>query len=459
MELCVNDKTTANPSAEDISQAIDAAPHPEDWYLVLESQDGSSLDVSVEPGGTYEVLATDDEDREARAMSLTAHQLTAILLKYHAGNAAWREGFSWSAADSAAARPAAAASGGSPPGWALGIVVGSVVLVVLTIMIVRGTGAHSPLIDSDYFYVGLIAAPMVVLIVVAVLAKMLEVHRAAAWSTAMGRVVKSGTEAQRHQFAGEQTEVKTVPVVQYEFSAGGRTWRGSRISIGEDSGGANTADTLARYREGAVVTVYYDPANPKNCVLERDIPKGVGKGLAILVGFGVVLAAIIYVLVTIAPGLVEQRFPKANSAVVVIAAAVGVLVLLFFIASRRVSRKAADWPLVRGTILQSGTEKVESRLQGRQQIVYAPVVEYRYRVSDVDYVSRQIKLGVRVSGSPSYAAGVAARYPQGGTVDVHYDPANPSSAALENPTGTSWLLLVVAMVCFGVAAYASGAFS
>jgi hypothetical protein len=459
MELCVNDKTTANPSAEEIGQAIDAAPHPEDWYLVLESDDGSSLDVSAEAGGTYELIATDDSDREARATSLTAQEIKSILLKYHAGNAGWREGFSWSRADSASARPAATSSGGSPPTWALGLVIGSVVLVVLTIMIVRGTGAHSPLIDSDFFYVGLIASPMVVLIVVAVLAKMLEVHRAAAWSTAVGRVVKSGTEAQRHRFAGGETEVKTMPVVQYEFAVAGRTWRGNRISIGEDSGGANTADTLARYREGAVVTVYYDPANPKNCVLERDIPKGVGKGLAILVGFGIALAAVIYALVAIAPGLVEEQFPKANTPVVIIAAAVGVLVLLFFIASYRFSRKAADWPLVRGTVLQSGTEKVESRSQGSQQIVYAPVVEYGYRVSDVDYVSRQIKLGVTVSGSQGYAAGVAARYPQGSIVDVHYDPANPSSAALENPTRLSWLLLVVALACFGLAAYASGALS
>src|SRR5262245_44134914 len=249
MELCVNDKTTANPSAEEVGQAIDAAPHPEDWYLVLESDDGSSLDVSAEPGGTYEVIATDDSDREARATSLTAQQIKSILLKYHAGNAGWHEAFSWSRADSTSARPAATSSSRSPPTWALGIIIGSVVLVILTFMIVRGTGAHSPLIDSDFFYVGLIAAPMVVLIVVAVLAKMLEVHRAAAWSTAVGRVVKSGTEAQHHRFAGGETEVKTVPVVQYEFSAGGRTWRGNRISIGEDAGGANIQDTLARYRQ------------------------------------------------------------------------------------------------------------------------------------------------------------------------------------------------------------------
>jgi len=140
MELSVNDKITANPSADEIGRALDAAPHPEDWYLVLESADGSSLDVTAEPGGTYEVIATDKDDREARAKSLTARHIKAILLKYHAGDAGWREGFSWSAANAASARPVAVASRSSPPAWALGIVVGSVVLVVLTVMVVRGTG-------------------------------------------------------------------------------------------------------------------------------------------------------------------------------------------------------------------------------------------------------------------------------------------------------------------------------
>jgi hypothetical protein len=74
-------------------------------------------------------------------------------------------------------------------------------------------------------------------------------------------------------------------------------------------------------------------------------------------------------------------------------------------------------------------------------------------------VSRQIKLGVALSSSQSYAAGVAARYPQGSVVDVHYDPANPANAALENPTGMHWLLLVVALALFALAAHQAGVFS
>jgi hypothetical protein len=300
---------------------------------------------------------------------------------------------------------------------------------------------------------------MVVLVVVAIAAKMLEVRQAAAWSTAVGRVVKSGTGADHHRFAGAATTVKTMPVVEYEFSAGGRTMCGNRISIGEDSGGANTEATLRRYPVGTTVTVFYDPANPKNCVLERGIPAGVAKGLAILAGGVVVLAGVVYWLVTSAPRLVEQHYPNANPPVVIVAASLGVLVLLFFVAGWRLSRRAADWPLVRGTVLKSGTEKVEKRQSGRTTIQHTPAVEYGYRVNDVDYVSRQIKLGVAMSSSQSYAAGVAARYPQGSVVDVHYDPGNPANAALENPTGMHWLLLVVALALFALAAYQAGVFS
>ena len=241
MEFWVNDKSTASPSIDDIAQAIDATPHPEDWYVVLETDDGSYVEANARPDGTYGVTASDGQrDLQANA-PLEADLLKAILFKFHAGDAGWRDmGFS-PVTDSAArdAPPAAAApSGSGPPPWALAVVVGTIAIAILAgVLPVR---TYLPFGDSDYFYVGLIAAPMVVLFVVAVLAKLLEVRRASTWSTAAGRIVSSGTEARHHSFAGSATTVATVPVVEYEFFVGGRTWRGSRISIGEDAGGANT---------------------------------------------------------------------------------------------------------------------------------------------------------------------------------------------------------------------------
>ena len=458
MELCVNDKSTANPSADDIARAIDAAPYPEDWYLVLESDDGSYVEAAALRDGTYEVTASDQQHDLQADAPLDANRLKEILSRFLAGDAGWRDmGFS-PVPDTKAkggSGAAAARSGSAPPTWALATVIGTIAIVVIAAMLPRRF--LGSLGDSDLFFIGLIAAPMGVLFIVAVLVKMLEVRRASTWSLAAGRIVRSDTDVRHHRFAGEATTVTTVPLVEYEFSVGGRAWRGSRISIGDDAGGANTEATLRRYPVGAAVSVHYDPANPKDCVLERDIPAGVGKGLVILVAFVVAVVVGIYYLATSGPGLLSGFLPDSDNApVVMFAAGFGLVVLLFFVASFRLARKAADWPLVRGTVLSSGSERVEKRESGRTQIYYVPVVEYRYRVSDVDYVSRQIKVGVALSASEAYATKVAARYPQGSAVDVHYDPANPSNAALENPRGYYWVLLVVALGCFAVAAHAGG---
>jgi uncharacterized protein DUF3592 len=458
MELCVNDKFTTDPSADDIGRAFDAAPHPEGWFLVLDDEDdGSNIEVTVRSEGTYYVTADDGHREGHPAKPLTADQAKAVLLKYRARDSAWREAFTWEseAEEGEEKEPRPAKRSAEPPVWAVAAVIGSVGLIVVASLVRRWL----PFGNSDYFWISLIFLPMVVLVVAAIANKMIEVRRAAGWSTAVGRIVKSGTTAEHHRFAGEATTVKTMPDVEYEFSVGGRKIRGNRIGIGEDSGGANTEATLRHYTVGAAVTVYYDPANPKNCVLERGVPEGIGKGLAILGGVVVVFAGVVYWLVTAAPRLVEQLYPHANTPVVVFAGAFGALVLLFFIGSWRMSRRAADWPLVRGTVLSSGTERVQNRTDGRTTVTYTPVVEYGYRVNDVDYVSRQIKLGVAMSASESYATGVAARYPKDAVIDVHYDPANPSNAALENPTGTRWFLLALAVAMFALAAQQAGAFS
>src|SRR5262249_46581455 len=95
---------------------------------------------------------------------------------------------------------------------------------------------------------------------------------------------------------------------------------------------------------------------------------------------------------------------------------------------------------------------------GDRTTTNAHAVEYTYRVNGIDYRSRQIKLGTTVSGSQRYAAKVAARYPLGRDVEVRYDPKNPSQAALEASAQAYWLILVVAIVVFGIAVMATGVF-
>jgi hypothetical protein len=179
-----------------------------------------------------------------------------------------------------------------PPPWALAGIAGIVGTFALAASILSELDVSpwirlpKPFDDNGGLTIVLFTAMCVAVIVVIVASKVWEAHRAAAWPPADGRVVKSATEARRHQFSGEATTVTNVPAVEYEFAVAGTTYRGARIGIGEDSGGANTEATLARYPVGATVTVYYDPADPTDCVLERDIPRGVGRGCALFAAIG-----------------------------------------------------------------------------------------------------------------------------------------------------------------------------
>jgi hypothetical protein len=41
---------------------------------------------------------------------------------------------------------------------------------------------------------------------------------------------------------------------------------------------------------------------------------------------------------------------------------------------------------------------------------------------------------------------------------VHYDPADPTNAALENPTGMTWIVAVLALAMFALAVWQLGVF-
>jgi hypothetical protein len=166
-----------------------------------------------------------------------------------------------------------------------------------------------------------------------------------------------------------------------------------------------------------------------------------------------------YYAVTNAERLLEGIIPaKGNAPATVFAVCFGLAVLWFFFAYRNYIGLAAKWPTVSGIIELSTTESYVKRENGRNETVYAPAVEYSYEVRDRQYRSRQVKLGVEISGSKFIADKIAMKYPQGSRVTVHYDPQNPSSAMLESPHGYPWLLLGIAAICFGIAVYASAIF-
>ncbi len=469
MQLDVNDMIVAKAGATDINRAFANKSLPPDWFITLDDDSAGSLDAMLQPDGRFKLVHADDTGRrEAEADAATTK---AVFQKFLAGDPSWRNACSWQdkGRTKSARKLTAPSAGGQPPRWALmtmTVIVGAIVLIFLIGQVNRGLlHALIPFSDSHYFWVGLLVLPMVALVAVAIASKLLEFGKAASWTRTTGRIVQSGTETRRHRFAGEPETIVNVPAVQYEFKVDGRTVRGSRIAIGEDSGGVNTEATLARYPKGAEVTVFYDPADSANCVLERNGPAGVTQkgcidGLALLA----FLATALYGLLTRGPAFVAAHFPKAaDPDLPIFIACFGLALLVFFIGMFRYQRRAAHWPSVSGTIVASTVESFRKRLNnsksGTPVTLYRPVVEFVYTVNGHDYRSKQIKLLTEVSGQQSYAEKVAAKYPAGSTVDVHYDPANPGNAALENPTGMAWIVLALALGMFALTAYTLGLFA
>lgn len=117
------------------------------------------------------------------------------------------------------------------------------------------------------------------------------------------------------------------------------------------------------------------------------------------------------------------------------------------------ARASTAWPVVPGTVLTSTVEKSESKRirndnrtkkrrslspvkistkdQTKTSITYRAAVTYGYSVEGVDHVGDRIVIGAVSSNDQERAEEISRRYPEGGEVEVHYDPADPATSVLE----------------------------
>ncbi len=302
-----------------------------------------------------------------------------------------------------------------------------------------------------------------VLIITVMVTKMREVSRAAHWQAGSARITRSETKSERHRHAGDVSKVTNVAVVEYEFEAGGKARTGSRISIGETMGEEVQA-AMKRYPVGAKVTVYYDPADPENCVLERDAP--VSAGCMTAIATGLVCAGLCVAVFFLSPdgfqGALSPWFPKGAHPVFAIF--FGVAALMTFmaqLASRKMARIAAGWPRAQGRVMRSETEGYYDSTGGgsNRRMVYEPVVEYAFSVEGKEYRSTQLRLGGKLASSMKEIADqVVARYPEGSAVEVRYDPKNPTQSVVDLQVNLLWLGYVLAAACAVAAAFFGGAF-
>ena len=206
--------------------------------------------------------------------------------------------------------------------------------------------------DLPWFVYAMLLAPLGLLLVAAAY-KSLQVRAAREWPSAAGKVVVSKAEVRKVKVIdgdreeGHRFEERNFADIVYEYSVAGRKLRCNRVSIGEDLGNFQVAETIAKYPVGAVVTVYYNPLHPDQAVLERDLPKGMWGCLGI--GTAIVLAIVFGSAVGLhqITEFVSSRLPhQGNAAASVAFGAFGTAVALFALVLHRQASLAMKWPVV-----------------------------------------------------------------------------------------------------------------
>jgi hypothetical protein len=319
--------------------------------------------------------------------------------------------------------------------------------------------------DIPWFVYVMLLAP-VGLIVFAAIYKYLEVRGASDWPGTPGKVVISKSEVRQvkvidsEREAGHRFEERNFANVTYEYSIAGQTYRSNRVTVGEDRGNFEVAETIARYPVGKAVTVYYNPNKRSEAVLERDMPQGLWG----CIGWMVVIAPLLVFGSAIGlHKLTDFVSTKLNhpemSGMTVALGAFGAAIALFALMFQRQSSAAKKWPVVQGRIKTSGLEEFraapeEGRSHGTTK--FQSKVLYSYRYNNIDYTSSQASYDGQVTSTSRWMMErVAKKYPNGKIVNVHVNPQNPSQAVLETRAPGIWILWLSAFAIWGIAYYAA----
>lgn len=101
-----------------------------------------------------------------------------------------------------------------------------------------------------------------------ILASQLAASKAKNWLSTTGTILMSTLEARR----GSKGHYVNYPVVVYHYRVGGASYESRKVSPGMEWGGTGAGKVVERYPTGSQVTVYYNPENPTEALLERKAP-------------------------------------------------------------------------------------------------------------------------------------------------------------------------------------------
>jgi hypothetical protein len=104
------------------------------------------------------------------------------------------------------------------------------------------------------------------------------------WPSTPGQITEARVVRSRRTDSEGDVDYSYAPAIQYTYQVGGQEYTGDNITFGfrQTFGSQAKAEAaLARFPTGGQVTVYYDPNNPGEAVLER---KAGGSTLSLVLG-------------------------------------------------------------------------------------------------------------------------------------------------------------------------------
>ncbi len=119
---------------------------------------------------------------------------------------------------------------------------------------------------------------------------------------------------------------------------------------------------------------------------------------------------------------------KQNGLISALVLLVGLALLAFAGWQYQRAQQSRTWPTVPGTVEATWIREDTTE----EEIHYFPGLRYTYQVAGERYQGTRIRFGSDISfDTRTEAKAFLARYPEGGSVTVHYNPADPSDAVLE----------------------------
>ncbi|MCX6055191.1 MAG: DUF3592 domain-containing protein [Chloroflexi bacterium] len=122
---------------------------------------------------------------------------------------------------------------------------------------------------------------------------------AQSWPTASGKIMESTVEEDSNRSATGKVEIAYLPIIKYEFRAGGKIYIGDRVVFGHPHFDYLTACNIRdRFVVNSEIPVYYNPVNPSEAVLS---PKSTVGMLSWIPGAFFIVAAILIGIISFLP--------------------------------------------------------------------------------------------------------------------------------------------------------------